>query len=153
MPLHLPAKSLLVAALVSSMGCSKKDDPATVASTGTYTLDGVVTPCQVTATTRSGNADYLDIRLAPTDPQHANESVLVYFVKRTGAPASGYELPFVTYSWNGPPVPYGVNYFTPDAKATLSQVSNGGYSGTFSAPFSRFSSKVITAGAFTNVRP
>jgi hypothetical protein len=58
----------------------------------------------------------------------------------------------ITYGWNNGLGPLAVNYFTPDANATLTQLSNGGYSGTFSATFSRFTAKVITAGAFTNVQ-
>jgi len=59
----------------------------------------------------------------------------------------------IIYAWNTDFGPFAVNYFTPDANATLTQLGSGGYSGTFAATFSRFTSTVITAGAFTNVQP
>jgi hypothetical protein len=157
MRLRLLATPLVSAALLlSTLGCSKKDDPA--ASTGTYTLNGVLTPCQVTVSTRSGRADYLiadylDLQLTPTDPQRSGEAVSVHFTKSIDAPTSTYELLFVTLSSSANQVPYAINYTVPDATATLNQLSSGGYTGTFSATFSRFTSQVITAGAFTNVRP
>jgi hypothetical protein len=149
MTLRLLAKPLIAFSLWSLVSCSKKDEP--VPTTGTYTLSGVVTPCQIAASTRSGNADYLDLRFTPTDSLR-RESVLVSFVKSTGTPASDYKLSMISYAWNNGYGPLAINYFTPDASATLTQLSSGGYSGTFSATFSRFTAKVITAGAFTNVR-
>lgn len=147
---RLLAKPFVLIALMSLIGCSKKDDLAPT-NTGTYTLSGVTTPCQVTSKLNSGITDYLDLRFTPTDPQHSGESVLVSFVKPVDA--SAYELSMIVYSWNNEFGPFGASYFAPDASATLTQLSSGAYSGTFSATFSRFApSKVITAGAFTNVR-
>jgi hypothetical protein len=162
---NLPMKRRLLATplvaatlLLSTLSCTKKGDPvASPTNTGTYTLDGVVLPCQVTVSTHSGTAnnliaDYLDIRLTPTSAQHSGEVVFLYFTKPLNASLSAYELSFITFSSNSASIPYSINYTSPDAAATLSRLSSGGYSGTFSAPFSRFSSHVITAGAFTDVR-
>lgn len=131
---------------------------ASLINTGAYTLDGVVMPCQVTASIRSGTtnnllADYLDVRLTPTSAQHSGEAVFLYFTKPLSALLSAYELSLITFSASSLALPYTINYTSPDAAATLSLLSSGGYSGTFAAPFSRFSSHVITAGAFTDVRP
>jgi hypothetical protein len=160
MRIRLLATPLVSAALLlSTLGCSKKDDPeANPTNTGTYTLNGVVTPCQVIVSTRSGRAnnliaDYLDLQLTPTDPQRSGEAVFVYFIKSIDAPTSTYELSLITFSSSAGSLPFAVNYSAPDASATLSKLSGGGYSGTFSAKFNRFSNQVITAGAFTNVRP
>jgi hypothetical protein len=160
MRLHLLAIPLLATGLLlSTQSCSKKSDPdASPANTGTYTRNGVVTPCQVTVRARSGitdnlNADYLDVQLTPTDPQRSGEAVSVYFSKPIDAPTSTYELTIITFSSTAGPYPFAINYSFPDANAMVSQLSSGGYSGTFSATFNRFSNQVITAGAFTNVRP
>ncbi|RZK97530.1 MAG: hypothetical protein EOO62_27865 [Hymenobacter sp.] len=145
--------------LLGALSCSKKDAPtATTTNTGTYTLDGVITPCQVAVSALSGTAnnliaDYLDVQLTPTDPQHSGEVVFLYFDKPLNAPTSAYELLSIKFASSLPPLPYAINYTAPDATATLSQLSSGGYSGTFAAPFSRFSSRVITAGAFIDARP
>lgn len=69
----------LVAAtlLLSTLNWAKKSAPvASPTNTGTYPLDGVVMPCQVTVSIRSGTAnnllaDYLDVRLTPTSAQHS----------------------------------------------------------------------------------
>ena len=100
-------------------------------------------------------ADYLDIQLTPTDTQHSGEVVLLYFSKPLNAPASDYKILIITYSNRNParPLPDLVNYTVPEATATLGQLSSGGYSGTFAGTFNRFSSHVITAGAFTDARP
>jgi hypothetical protein len=162
MNLRLLTKPLLATGLLlSTLGCSKKDDPAArLTNIGTYTLDGVVTPCQAQVSVQSGTtnnliADYLDIKLTPTAPQYSGEAVVLYFEKPLNAPASGYKIVTISYSNRNSalPLPYAVNYTVPDATATLSQLSSGSYSGTFAGTFSRFSNHVITAGSFTDVRP
>ncbi len=146
----------LVAAtlLLSTLGCSKKDDPtARSINTGTYTLDGVVTPCQVTVGINSNGADYLYLRLTPTDPQRTGELVFVYFSKPLGTPFSAYVLTQATLSFSKSSAAYILVYKDSEAKATLNQLSSGGYSGTFSATSTTAGTQVITAGAFTDVRP
>jgi hypothetical protein len=95
MIIHLLATPLVsTALLLSTLGCAKKDDPtASPTNTGTYTLNGVATPCQVTVSTRYGRADsliadYLDLQLTPTDPQRSGEAVSVHFTKSIDAPTS-----------------------------------------------------------------
>ena len=149
--LCLLAKPLVAVALLSSLAsCSTTHAAPT--TTGTYTRNGVATPCQVAASTRSGVADYLKLRLTPTAPQRNSESVFVSFGKPSGTPTSAYELSMISYAWKSDAGPLAVNYFSPDARATLTQLNSKGYSGTFSATSSRFTSTVITASAFTNVQ-
>jgi hypothetical protein len=159
MPLRLFTTFLFaLVLLLGTLGCAKKDGPVTdQINTGTYTLNGVVTPCQVKVSTLSGRADnliadYLDLQFTPTDPQRSGETVLIHFIKSIDAPTSTYDLSLITFSSSAGPLPFAVNYSVPEANATLSQLSNGGYSGTFSATFNRFSNQIITAGIFTDVR-
>ncbi|RZK44619.1 MAG: hypothetical protein EOO61_03155 [Hymenobacter sp.] len=158
---HFFAAPLAATLLLSTLGCSKKDEPATPTTNSNYKLDNTTTTCQATAALTKASSggisiDYLTIDLITTpQPTTGMQMLHLYFVKPNTQGNTTYTLREIMYMPTSSSVPY---YFSVDA-ATLTTTSNGGFSGTFAgkiinssgspaAPFS-----TITGGTFTNVRP
>lgn len=150
------------ALLLSTLGCSKKDDSvASPGGTGSYKLDGNTITCQpkaYTNTTTSGGLsfDYLEIDLTTTpQPASGAETLKLYFYKQTGQPNNAYTLTDISFFTKGSMSPY---YFANDV-TTLSSGGNS-FSGTFSAkainPVGSTTPGpyiAITNGVFTDARP
>jgi hypothetical protein len=163
MKLRLLALPLLAAPLLlSTLGCSKKDDPV-ASSTGTasYQLDAATITCQAktyasTATSGGLTYDYLEVDLTTTpQPTTGPELLKLFFFKEGGQPNTAYRLNDLSLLTKGSTYPY---YFA-NQVTTITPTSSGGFSGTFTA---KASSPVggspgpystITAGIFTNAQP
>lgn len=143
--------------LLSTLGCSKKDETPAPLGTGSYKLDNQVVTCQARASTSAGTSG----------------STPLYFVtvylSTTPTPAGGQQQLQLTYFRSNPSVPYQFSNallfekgtatlageFT-GASGTATANSDGSFSGTFVAqatgtlptPY-----KEITAGSFANARP
>jgi len=154
----LPTLTLLLAIplLLSTLSCSQKDDPDPVQAS--YKLDGNVQKCQAKATTSAGsigarNYDFLDIDLR-TLPAGEPETLTLHLYKLPGAPASTYLLHNLSVYPKGGLAPYN---FAGTAFTLV--VSEGSFSGTFSAVVNASSSSIpgpyttITDGVFADVRP
>jgi hypothetical protein len=149
----------LATLLLSTLGCSKQDEPA-ASATGSYKLDNTTITCQATATTSTTTSglsvDYLLIDLVTT-PQPATgiETLRLYFLKPNAASNNTYTLSDITLTNKGNLQP---DFFSVNA-ATLTPTSSGGFSGTFSGKFINSNGSTpapyttITNGTFTNVRP
>ena len=153
---------LATSLLLSTLACSKKDDPAAAAvGTGSYKLDGSTITCQAKAYPSSATSggltyDYLEIDLTTT-PQPASgvETLKLFFFKQGGQSSNAYQLNDVALFTKGNTTsPY---YFANDV--TTLTPTNGGFSGTFSAKASNPVGgnagpyTAITAGAFSDARP
>ena len=154
---------LATSLLLSTLACSKKEDPAaTSIGTGSYKLDGATIACQAKAYPSSATSggltyDYLEIDLTTTpQPASGAETLKLFFFKQGGQSSNAYRLnDFALFTKGNTTSPY---YFANDV--TTLTTTNGSFSGTFSA---RASSPVggtapgpytaITAGVFTDARP
>ena len=161
MNLRLLATPLLATGLLlSTLGCSKKDEPA-ASATGSYELDNTTVSCQAKAsvsTTTSGSLsyDYLVVDLVTTpQPTTGDETLHLYFVKINVASNNTYTLSDITLTTKGNAV---TQHFSVDA-ATLTTTSSGGFSGAFSGKLipqvgsPSLPYPAITNGTFTNVHP
>jgi hypothetical protein len=162
--MNLPAMNLrtlttpLLAAtlLLSTFGCSKKEE-ATPVAMGSYKLDGATKSCQVKAYVSSATSgglayDYLEVDLATTpQPASGAEILKLYYVKPSGQPTNAYIMNAIELSVNNSLYSFGNN------ASTLNSTISGGFSGTFSATASRTTSpppySYITDGVYTDVRP
>ena len=142
--------------LLSTLGCSKKDDPGaqSTANTGSYLSDGRRVTCSATADlyTNGGN-DYLTLELTTTPQPAAGKEVLrLLYSKRTVQPASDYSISQMQQLNNGAIIIlYNVDTYS------LTPNSDGSFSGTFSSgtkfPNPGITAPNLTRGVFTNVRP
>jgi hypothetical protein len=157
MNLRLLATPLLATGLLlSTLGCSKKEEAAPV-TMGSYKLDGTTKSCQakayVSSATSGGLAyDYLELDLTTTpQPASGAEVLKLYYLKPSGQPTNAYILNSLELSVNNNLYSFGNNV------STLNSTTSGGFSGTFSATASRGTSAppytYITDGVFTDVRP
>jgi hypothetical protein len=159
MKLHLLATSLLTAGLLlSTLGCSKKEETAP-AATGSYKIDGVLKTCQAQAvvnTVSGGLQPYNELKITlSTTPAPASgaEFMVLSFIKQQNQPPNSYQLQQLGYFTNG-----GSSGTLYNNDVTTLQESSGSYSGTFSgtsAPINSSTSPphTLTAGEFSNVRP
>jgi hypothetical protein len=148
--------------LLSTLGCSKKDDPAAASvGTGSYKLDATTITCQAKAYPSSATSggltyDYLEIDLTTTpQPASGAETLKLYFFKQGGQSSSAYQLNDIALFTKGNTTsPY---YFA--NQVTTLTPNNGGFSGSFSGQASNPIGGVpgpytaITAGVFTDARP
>jgi hypothetical protein len=157
MNLRLLATPLLATGLLlSTLGCSKKDDPTTL-STGSYKLDGTTRDCKGKAYLSSASSgglayDYLELDLTTTPaPTTGSEVLKLYYQKPTGQPTNAYILNSIELSTNGSLISFSNNV------ARLNTTMSNGYSGSFSGtadksvpppPYS-----TLSDGVFTDVRP
>jgi len=161
MNLRLFTTPLLVTVLLlSTLGCSKKDEAA-ASATGSYQLDNALITCQATASSSTSNSggisvDYLTIDLITT-PQATTgaETLRLFFVKPNVQSNTTYTLTDILLTTKGTTPPY---HFSVDA-AALTSTSSGSFSGTFSGQILKPGGMAsgpyttITSGTFTNVRP
>jgi hypothetical protein len=153
---HLATPLLATGLLLSTLGCSKKEDAAPTAM-GSYKLDGATRSCQAKAYVSSASSgglayDYLEVDLTTTpQPASGAEILKLYYLKPGGQPANAYLLNSLELTAKG-----GTYSFGNDA-STLNTTLNGGFSGTFSATASRTTTAppytTISAGVYTDVRP
>jgi len=148
--------------LLSTLGCSKKEDatPATTWGNGNYKLDGISRNCTVKATltnfASNGNRpayDYLQLFL-PTENATSQEYLLLEFNKLASQPATAYTLVTMAYF----PTGTGTGTLYDNDVTTLAATSNGSFSGTFSGKITTTTSgttttHTITNGTFTGVHP
>jgi hypothetical protein len=153
---------LAIGLLFSTLGCSKKDDPAAASvGTGSYKLDGTTITCQAKAYPSSATSggltyDYLEIDLTTTpQPTSGAETLKLFFFKQGGQSSNAYQLnDLALFTKGNTASPY---YFANDVTTLTS--TTGGFSGTFSAKTSNPAGgnagpyTAITAGAFTDARP
>jgi hypothetical protein len=162
MTLRLFTTPLLAATLLlSTIGCSKKDDPQTQPpSSASYVLDGQARTCQATQTTHSASGyDFLTITLTTT-PQPARGPEILYLALRrpTSQPTSAYEY-----------MPVGSMLLQPAGSSQTDKVihqsplptfTSNGVSGTFAGEiwgsmtggtYTVF--HTVKAGTYANVQP
>jgi hypothetical protein len=152
----LPTPLLATGLLLSTLGCSKKDDPA-ILSQGSYKLDGTTITCQskafVSSATSGGlSYDYLLVDLTTTpQPASGPETLKLYYQKPAGQPTNAYILSTIELSTKG-----GTFGFM-STVSTLNTTLGGGFSGTFSATAFRTGTQppysTISDGVFTEARP
>jgi len=154
---HLLATSLAATLLLSTLGCSKKEDAKPTTNTGSYKINGQLKTCQVAtqASLTANTQNYLSVQLTTT-PQPANGSEVLHvdFMKNESAPFSAYHVQAIWLFHNG----MASLLFSNEA-ATLTSTSSG-LSGTFSSvgnytypSGSGAPLPDITDGIFTNVQP
>ena len=160
MTLRLLSIALLLA---STLGCSKKEAPSRppLVGTGSYKYDGALVTCQVSASTSSGTitsgplagqqSDYLQFSFQPTPQLPSGELVRVEFAKRAGQPNSAYTLSSIAY-FADKTLTVG-KLHSNNTTATLTELSDGSFSGTFSGTDFSTPAHLITAGTFAGVRP
>jgi hypothetical protein len=159
MTLRLLATPLVAATLLlSTLGCSKKQEAAAPAATGSYKLDGVVKTCQVTALSVPASSatqvpgDQLLVTLTTTpQPAGGPEGVVLTFSKPFGQVPAAYQLGGFAYLLGTTGTPY-------NNEVTTLQEANGSYSGTFSGTPATTGTgttlaRKITDGVFAGVRP
>jgi hypothetical protein len=154
--------------LLGTLGCSKKDDPASPAvSMGSYKLDGKTITCQVTAkggySTGSGHSgmdyDFMGITLKTIpEPTSGAETLEMNFARPNAT--TNYALSYFSFFTKGH---YNADaLFDINITGTLTVNRDGTVSGTFAAQTDPNGSssnngyplyKSITAGSFTNVHP
>jgi len=154
---HLLTTTFLAAGLLlSTLGCSKKQDPSaqSLANIGSYVYNGQVKNCTTKATLDTGNgANLLGIDLTTTpQPATGSETLRLLFQKSAAQPVSAYTLVQIQQVYGGAVFAlYNADSFT------ITSTSGGGFSGTFSS-ISHYSNPAITPqnftnGVFTDVRP
>jgi len=161
MKLRLLATPLLATGLLlSTLGCSKKEDAKPTANTGSYKLDNTLYTCQAKASVTSytsGNFSYdrliIDLVTTPT-PATGAETLHLSFIKDNNPLNNSYALFDVVLTTKGTPTPY---FFSVD-HTSVTPTSSGGFSGTFSANISSLYGTPppytgITDGTFTDVHP
>jgi hypothetical protein len=164
MTLRLLTTPLLAAGLLlSTLGCSKKDDPVQppLVGTGSYRYDGALATCQVSASTSSGTitsgplagqqSDYLQFSFQPTPQLPSGALVRVEFAKPAGQPNSTYALSSIAY-FTDKALTVG-KLHSNNTTGTLTELGDGSFSGTFSGTDFSTPSHLITAGTFAGVRP
>ncbi|MGI4865358.1 MAG: hypothetical protein ACRYFZ_15660 [Janthinobacterium lividum] len=152
-----------IALLLSTLGCSKKEDPvpATTYGNGHYKLDGINRNCSVQAVTTTvpssaSQPSYDDLKiLLPTENSPTSEYLLLEFSKLTSQPNTAYTLVTMAYF----PAGSGTGTLYSNNVTTLTATSNGGFLGTFSGKSTSAtapgngSTHTITDGVFTEVHP
>ncbi|GAB3586457.1 hypothetical protein [Hymenobacter daeguensis] len=150
--------SLLLAGslLLSTLGCSKKDDPADPpkGTPASYLNDGQPVACTATAdkATNSGN-DFLTVDLTTTpQPAAGPEKLRLLYQKFTSEPASAYLLTQMQLFRND-----AITVLYNPAAYTLTTTSGGGFTGTFSSgtsyPNPGITAHTVTGGVFTDLHP
>jgi hypothetical protein len=138
--------------LLSTLGCSKKNDPPAV-GTGTLRSDGPLISCNVSAS-RSSSAttgrqyDYLLVTMQATPASASSEVVRIEFVRPAGRTTSDYNLSSITYFASSSSAGRLYNNAT---SASVGETSNGVFSGNFFATDYSTPNKGIT-GMFADVR-
>jgi hypothetical protein len=156
MNLRLLATPLLATGLLlSTLGCSKKEEPTPdPIGTGSYKLDGVLRTCEVrvfddapkVVTSSSLYYNYMEVQLTTVpQPQNGAQDLVLYFYKKAAEPDNYYRLFYVKLYENN----VHVASFSSDG-ATFSTAASG-FSCVFSAKLIPIGSYLaITNGVFTN---
>jgi hypothetical protein len=164
MNLRLLATPLVATTLLlSTLGCSKKEDPAAkVENVASYMLDGQTKTCVASQIVSSQSPmDYLTIRLTTVpQPSSSPETLDIKLWKRTDGSGGDYDFMPVSGGMllNTHNRAYQYGYFYTAATRTFA--SDRSVSGTFAGesvtatgPGTYIVNHTITAGTFTNVRP
>jgi hypothetical protein len=138
--------------LLSTLGCSKKNDPPAV-GTGTLRSDGQLINCNVSASssfraTAGQQYDYLLVTMQATLASASSEVARIEFVRPAGRTNSDYNLSSITYFANSSSAGTRYNDAT---SASVGETSNGVFSGNFFATSYNAPIKNIT-GMFTDAR-
>ncbi|MDO7852299.1 hypothetical protein [Hymenobacter convexus] len=153
-PRLLTILSFATGLLLSTLGCSKKDDPQSIANTGSYVSDGRKVSCTATGGFYSslGN-DNLTFDLATTPQPPAGKEVLrLIYTKSVAQPTSDYALSQLQLLNNG-----AISTLYNADAYTLTSHSDGTFSGTFSSgtkyPNPGTAAPILTGGVFSRVHP
>lgn len=163
MNLRLLAIPLAATLLLSTLGCSKKEDPAAkVENTASYMLDGQTKTCVASQIVSSQSPmDYLTIRLTTVpQPSDGPETLDIRLWRRTDGSGGDYDFMPVTggmlLNTNNGAHQYGYFY----TSATRTFAGDRSVSGTFAGenvtptgPGTYTVNHTITADIFTNVQP
>jgi hypothetical protein len=144
--------------LVSTLGCSKKDDPAATPAigTGSYKVTGNAISGQarafLSANVNSTKVDVLSISITDTPTlQSTTRTVNVFFQKPTGQSSTAYQLTEIVYYPNNTN-PLDMLTFA-NSTATIKETSTGVFSGTFSGSSTKPTAGIILSeGVFTDAR-
>jgi hypothetical protein len=143
--------------LLSTLGCSKKDDPAApVVGTSSYKVSGRLVSGQARATLQplgpGQQTQVLYISLSDTPTfQPTTQTVLLTFEKPVGQANAAYQLTDMTYSPNGTSNADMVRYA--NDVTTIRETSTGVFSGTFSGKStSPYTGTTLSEGMFTDAR-
>ena len=140
--------------LLSTVGCSKKDDPGAkpTANTGRYLSDGRLVTCTATVDlyTNAGR-NFLTVDLTTTpQPAGGKETLRLIYIKDPSEPVSAYLLAQMQLFNSG-----AISVLYNAAAFTLIPTSRGGFSGTFSSgtqyPNPGITPHNFTSGVFTDV--
>lgn len=143
--------------LLSTLGCSKKDDPATPAvGTGSYKVSNRLVTGQSRAALQPVAAGqqtqvlYIYLSDTPTF-QATTQTVLLTFEKPIGQSSTAYQLTAMTYSPDGISNATMVTYA--NDVTTIRETSTGVFSGTFSGKStSPYTGSTLSEGVFTDAR-
>ncbi|GAB3638255.1 hypothetical protein GCM10027422_38450 [Hymenobacter arcticus] len=145
--------------LVSTLGCSKKNDPAATPAigTGSYKISGRLVSgqsrayVQATATGQKTNVLYISLSDTPT-LQNNTQTVLLTFEKPVGQPSTAYQLTAMVYAPNNTNSFDAVSFN--NQVTTIQETSTGVFSGTFSGNSSTAPATgvTLTEGVFTGAR-
>jgi hypothetical protein len=143
--------------LLSTLGCSKKEDPATpVVGMGSYKVRGRLVTGQARAALQAlapgQQTQVLYIYLSDTPTyQPTTQTVLLTFEKPVSQSSAAYQLTDMTYSPNNTNNLDMVRYA--NDVTTISETSAGVFSGTFSSnSASPYTSSTLSEGVFTDAR-
>lgn len=147
--MKLLAYLLLFTAVLAAPACSKNNDTAAPAATGSYTLDGrkvVATSAASQHTAGSaGSDDLLYIQLL-SQGSGGSETLEAIYTKRVGTPESAFQplnLRYTTATGT-------TSYYSLSLALTLTK-TEAGYSGTFAGTFPGVGRSQISEGVFANV--
>lgn len=156
---HLATLLLAVGLLLSTLGCSKKEDAKPASPSGSYKFDGVLKQCVVkcaVSTVRSSTYYYdeLTVTLTPiSQPASGRQSIELHYHKSPGGPSADYQLAVLLYTDDANS---SSKVYTID-RTTLQEVT-GSYAGTFAGSavyigYTPLGPHTITEGVFADVRP
>lgn len=157
--LTTPLTLVTATLLLSTMGCSKKDEPAPI-NTGSYKLDGMLRKCTAETYSRSftiGAYSYEELTVyLTTTPQPASgfEALKVIYTKNAGQADTTYRCTKINFYTNGESVfPAGAFDTFDSAKSPLTLTGTNEISGVFygNAVRGQLSYGSIKEGVFTNV--
>lgn len=162
--LHLLATPLLANLLLSTLGCTKKEEakPPVIPNTGSYKLDGQLVSCQATAFEYPNRAGFYQDRLQiqPTLPSNAQgsfDNLMLSFSKNVGSPVSTYHfvgaLHMTQVNSNATML---TRSYVDNLRFMSAPTAGGSCSGTFSGTSPSVSSSAgsaLTEGVFTDAHP
>lgn len=146
--MKLLAYLLLFTAVLAAPACSKNNDTAAPAATGSYTLDGrkvvATSAASQHAAGSAGSDDLLYIQLLSQGS--GGETLEAIYSKRVGTPESAYRPLNLRYT-----SATGTTFYYSLSLALTLTKTEAGYSGTFAGTFPGVGRSQISEGVFANV--